>query len=83
MIRIMPRIIQGFWKPLTFENWKDCFIIDETLYERVGYIRTELATCVFDSVSVRDKKEFCLMHHLFREQLLQNWGIPHGDLIDL
>lgn len=47
--------------PLTSENWKACFVIDDSLYERAGYKRTELAARVFDHVSMRYKKGFRLL----------------------
>ncbi|WP_440336083.1 transposase [Megasphaera sp.] len=47
--------------PLTSENRKACFVIDDSLYERAGYKRTELAARVFDHVSMRYKKGFRLL----------------------
>lgn len=59
--RLAARIIQIFLKPLTSENLKACFVIDDSLYERAGYKRTELAARVFDHVSMRYKKGFRLL----------------------
>ena len=55
------RIINGHIRPLTFENRDDCFVIDDSLYERTGFKRTELASWVFDHVSMRCKKGFRLL----------------------
>ena len=52
------RIINGHIRPLTSENRDDCFVIDDSLYERAGFKRTELASWVFDHVSMRCKKGF-------------------------
>ena len=55
------RIINGHIRPLTSENRDDCFVIDDSLYERAGFKHTELASCVFDHVSMRLKKGFRLL----------------------
>ena len=55
------RIINGHIRPLTSENRDDCFVIDDSLYERAGFKRTELASWVFDHVSMRCKKGFRLL----------------------
>lgn len=55
------RIINNHIRPLTSENRDDCFVIDDSLYERTGYKRTELASWVFDHVSMRHKKGFRLL----------------------
>ncbi len=55
------RIINGHLRPLTSENRDDCFDIDDSLYERAGFKRTELASRVFDHVSMRYKKGFRLL----------------------
>ena len=59
--RLAVRIIEQFLKPLTSENRRECFVIDDSLYERAGYKRTELAARVFDHVSMRYKKGFRLL----------------------
>lgn len=55
------RIINGHLHNLTSENRDDCFVIDDSLYERAGFKRTELASRVFDHVSMRYKKGFRLL----------------------
>ena len=55
------RIINGHLRDLTSENRDDCFVIDDSLYERTGFKRTELASRVFDHVSMRFKKGFRLL----------------------
>lgn len=55
------RIINGHIRPLTSENRDVCFVIDDSLYERAGFKRTELASKVFDHVSMRCKKGFRLL----------------------
>ena len=55
------RIINGHIRPLTSGNRDDCFVIDDSLYERTGFKRTELASRVFDHVSMRYKKGFRLL----------------------
>ena len=55
------RIINRHLRNLTSENRDDCFVIDDSLYERTGFKRTELASRVFDHVSMRYKKGFRLL----------------------
>lgn len=55
------RIINGHLRNLTSENRDDCFVIDDSLYERTGFKRTELAFRVFDHVSMRYNKGFRLL----------------------
>ena len=55
------RIINRHIRPLTSENRDDCFVIDDSLYERAGYKRTELASRVFDHVSMQYKAGFRLL----------------------
>ncbi len=55
------RIIREHLRPLTSENRDDCFVIDDSLYERAGCKRTELASRVFDHVSQRFKKGYRLL----------------------
>ena len=55
------RIINGHLRNLTSENRDDCFVIDDSLYERTGFKRTELASRVFDHISMRYKKGFRLL----------------------
>lgn len=59
--KLSARIINAHIRPLTSENRDDCFVIDDSLYERAGVKRTELASWVFDHVSMRCKKGFRLL----------------------
>ena len=43
-------------RPLTSDNRDDCFIVDDSLYERTGFKRTELAARVFDHMSMCYRK---------------------------
>ena len=54
------RIINSHIRPLTSEKRDDCFVIDDSLYERTGSKRTEYASRVFDHVSKRYMKGFRL-----------------------
>ena len=54
-------VINQTVKGLTGENRADVFIIDDSMYERSGYKRTELASRVFDHVDMRYKKGFRLL----------------------
>ena len=55
------RIVNQHLRPLTSDSREDCFVIDDTLYERAGYKRTELAARVFDHVGMRFRKGFRLL----------------------
>ena len=55
------RIINSHIRPLTSEKRDDCFVIDDSLYERTGFKRTEYASRVFDHVSKRYMKCFRLL----------------------
>ena len=55
------KIINGHLRDLTSEDRVDCFVVDDSLYERIGYKKTELASQVFDHVSMKFKKGFCMM----------------------
>ena len=55
------RIINQHIRPLTSKNRADCFVIDDSMYERTGYRRTELVSRVFDHVSMSYRKGFRLM----------------------
>lgn len=55
------RIIRQHLRPLTSDTRDDCFVLDDSLYKRAGFKRTELASCVFDHVSGRFKKGFRLL----------------------
>ena len=54
-------IINTFLRPLTSEERDDCFIFDDTLYERAGFKKTELAARVYDHVMHRYCKGFRLL----------------------
>ncbi len=55
------RIINQYLRPLTSQNRDTCFAIDDTLYERIGYKKTELAAKVFDHVNMMYRKGFRLL----------------------
>lgn len=54
-------VIRDFFNPLTSKDREDVFIIDDSLYERAGYRKTQLASRVFDHVSMKFKKGFRLL----------------------
>jgi hypothetical protein len=54
-------VIRDFFDPLTSKDRKDVLIIDDSLYERAGYKKTQLASRVFDHVSMKFKKGFRLL----------------------
>ena len=55
------RIINESLRPLTDEKRRDAFIIDDTLYSRTGYKKTELCSRVFDHAHMRYRKGFRLL----------------------
>lgn len=55
------KIINNHIRPLTSESRDDCFVIGDSLYERVGYKKTELASLVFDHVSMKFKHGYRLL----------------------
>lgn len=55
------KIINEHLRKLTSDNRADCFVVDDSLYERIGYKHTELASKVFDHVSMKFKKGFRMM----------------------
>ncbi len=55
------RIISSHIRPLTSEDRATCFVIDDSLYERTGYKKTELVSKVFDHVNMAYRKGFRLM----------------------
>lgn len=55
------KIINEHLRGLTSEDRADCFVVDDSLYERTGYKHTELASRVFDHVSMKFKKGFRMM----------------------
>jgi hypothetical protein len=52
------RIIREAIQPLTSEERKDVFIVDDTLYRRTGYKKTELCAKVFDHTDMKYRKGF-------------------------
>ncbi len=52
------KIINEHLRKLTSDNRADCFVVDDSLYERIGYKHTELASKVFDHVSMKFRKGF-------------------------
>lgn len=55
------KIINEHLRGLTSDARADCFVVDDSLYERTGYKHTELASKVFDHVSMKLKKGYRLM----------------------
>lgn len=55
------KIINEHLRSLTSKDRVDCFVVDDSLYERIGYKKTELASKVFDHVSMKFKKGFRMM----------------------
>lgn len=54
-------IIRQSIEPLTGEDRKRVFIIDDTLYRRYGYKKTELSAAVFDHVDMKTRRGFRLL----------------------
>ncbi len=54
-------IISGFLKPLTSDDRKDAFIIDDSLYDRSRSKKTELLANVFDHCSMKYKRGYRLL----------------------
>ena len=52
------RVIHDAVDPLTSEDRKDVFIVDDTLYRRRGYKKTELCAAVFDHVDMKSRTGF-------------------------
>lgn len=55
------KIVNEHLRGLTSKDKADCLVVDDSLYERIGYRHTELASKVFDHVSMRFKKGFRMM----------------------
>ena len=55
------RIINDFMKPLTGENRKDVFIIDDSLFDRSRSKKTELLAKVFDHCSMKFKRGYRML----------------------
>ena len=54
-------VVNRFMRKLTDEKREDVFIIDDTLYTKAGYKKTELVAKVFDHVTMKYKKGFHLL----------------------
>lgn len=54
-------IIHQSIEPLTGKDRKRVFIIDDTLYRRYGYKKTELSAAVFDHVDMKTRRGFRLL----------------------
>lgn len=52
------RIIRQSIEPLTREGRRRVFIVDDTLYRRYGYKKTELSAAVFDHVDMKTRRGF-------------------------
>lgn len=55
------RIINRFMKPLTDDNRKDVFIIDDSLFDRSRSKKTELLAKVFDHCSMKYKRGYRML----------------------
>ena len=55
------RVVNQFMRNLTSDEREDVFIIDDTLYARAGYKKSELVSKVFAHVSMKYTKEFRLL----------------------
>ena len=69
------QVIETFFRPLTSDDRKDVFIIDDSLYERAGYKKTELCARVFDHTGMRYCKGFRMLTLLWSDG---NSSIPIG-----
>ena len=56
MLQLSERIINRTIRPLTNDDRKDVFIVDDTLFARAGGKKTELCSKVFDHVSMKYRK---------------------------
>jgi len=54
-------VVNDTIKDLTDENRANVFIVDDSMYDRSGYKKTELASRVFDHVDMRYKKGFRML----------------------
>ena len=55
------RIINNFMKPLTSDNRKDVFIIDDSMFDRSRSCKTELLARVFDHCSMKYKRGYRML----------------------
>ena len=54
-------VINNFMRPLTSEDRKDVFIIDDTLFSRTGYRKTDMVAKIFDHTDMSYRKGFRLL----------------------
>lgn len=52
-------------EPLTDTNRINAFVVDDSLFERTSCKKTELGSKVFDHVSMRYTRVYCVRHQLF------------------
>ena len=55
------RIICDTIAPLTSENRRNAFIVDDSIYERKGFKKVELLAKVYDHASHRFTRGFCML----------------------
>ena len=62
-------------EPLTDTNRINAFVVDDSLFERTSCKKTELGSKVFDHVSMRYTRVYCVRHQLFlpRASSLRSW----------
>ena len=61
VLQLSERIINRTIRPLTGEDRKDVFIVDDTLFARTGGKKTELCSKVFDHVSMKYRRGYRLL----------------------
>ena len=61
MLVLSERIINRTIRPLTRDDRKDVFIVDDTLFSRTGGRKTELCSKVFDHVSMKYRRGYRLL----------------------
>ena len=54
-------VVNQFMCNLASDEREDAFIIDDTLYAKAGYKKSELVSKVFDHVTMKYKKGFRLL----------------------
>ena len=54
-------VVNDFMRDLTDEDRKDVFVIDDTLFSRTGYKKTDMVARVFDHTDMRYRKGFRLL----------------------
>ena len=55
------KIVNEHLRGLTSTGRADCFVVDDSLYERIGYKHTELASRVFDHVTMKYRHGFRML----------------------